>query len=504
MSKINIILCLILSCLIVLGILLRAVEVINGNYLWGFDHGREYLMTKEIVVDHHLRLIGTPLGGGSAGIQGIFHGPLYYYFLAIPFILFSHDPYGGVVLMFIFGLGAICMGFLLGKKMLGLMGGLLVAALLSLSPPIIAQSRAIWSPFPSTFFVVLSLYFTFLINTTKGKKNGIIIFLSAFFAAFVYNFELAIALPLSLGLLIYSIYLFKRKSIIRYLYLFSGFVFALLPMIFFEIRHNFMAVHGLLNYLFASHPPKNFSYLNNLNDHFQLFLYNISDTFPHQQLFNPIVLLVVIAISVVIIRRREKRKELKDFITYLLFLPFVTFFVLSFLRNAVYPYYLFHLNVVYILLISYCFYGFIKTKNKIGQLIILCVLLVLLISAIPTDLKMIRYDLTDYGGTAKIKGKEDALDYIYKDAQGKHFNLLVFSPPVYTYPYDYLEWWYGQKKYGYTLGNQKKGTFYLLMEPDPAKPWSYKGWLATVIKTGKVIKTVNLPSGFIVQKRIQK
>jgi len=40
------------------------------------------------------------------------------------------------------------------------------------------------------------------------------------------------------------------------------------------------------------------------------------------------------------------------------------------------------------------------------------------------------------------------------------------------------------------------------IEKDPWQPWSYQGWLKTVIKTGKIVKTVTLPSGFIVQERI--
>ena len=116
---------------------------------------------------------------------------------------------------------------------------------------------------------------------------------------------------------------------------------------------------------------------------------------------------------------------------------------------------------------------------------------------------MIIFDLKDTGGIAKIKGKKDAIDYIYKDAGGKKFGLLVFSPPVYTYPYDYVIQWYGARKYGYIPYNEKKGLFYLLIEVDPEKPWSYKGWLETVVRDGKVINTVTLPSGFIVQKRIK-
>ena len=56
-----------------IGILSRGIEILNGNYIFGFDHGREYLMTRDIVDYHDLRLIVTPLGSGSAGFQGIFH-----------------------------------------------------------------------------------------------------------------------------------------------------------------------------------------------------------------------------------------------------------------------------------------------------------------------------------------------------------------------------------------------------------------------------------------------
>ena len=111
-------------------------------------------------------------------------------------------------------------------------------------------------------------------------------------------------------------------------------------------------------------------------------------------------------------------------------------------------------------------------------------------------------DFNDFGGIHKRKGKIEAIDYIYKDAKGKKFGLLVFTPPVYTYAYDYLTWWYGSKNYDYVPHKEKKGIFYLLMEPDPSKPWSYEGWLETVIKTGTILKTKELPSGFVVQKRI--
>jgi hypothetical protein len=142
-----------------------------------------------------------------------------------------------------------------------------------------------------------------------------------------------------------------------------------------------------------------------------------------------------------------------------------------------------------------------EKKYKYLKYLAIGVIFILAVKSIYFSYTNTLRDYSDYGGVSKIKGKIDAIDYIYKDAKGKPFGLFVFAPPVYTYPYDYLIWWYGGRKYNYSPYKQKKGDVYFLIEPDPSKPWSYKGWLETVIKNGTILKTVNLPSGFIIQER---
>jgi len=100
-----------------------------------------------------------------------------------------------------------------------------------------------------------------------------------------------------------------------------------------------------------------------------------------------------------------------------------------------------------------------------------------------------------------VRGKLDAIDFISTDAKGKPFNLLIFTPVVLTDAYEYLLWWHGQKPYGYLPGRDTQGTLYLLIEPDPSKPWTYQGWLETEVKGGNIVETYTLPSGFIIQKR---
>ena len=485
--------------IILLSLFPRSIDALNQNPIFGFDQGREMLAAKSIVVDHKLILIGAELGAGSAGISGIFQGPGFYYLLTIPFVIFNGNPVGAVALMLFFGLLTIATGFYIGNKILGLYAGLLTALIISISPVLIAQSRFEWSPNLPTFFILLSFYFTYLFS----KNKNLYIFLASFFAGYIYNLETAIAIPLSLALITYSVFIFRKKYK-KYIYLVIGFLVAYSPMIFFEIRHGLMGLKGLIYYLTVNGKTHQLSLLSFMQSHLQSFIYNFKDTFPiDNTIFSILFLLCLFSISIYLISK-EKDKDLKHFFGFLVFLIPVNLFVFFFLRNIVWTYYLTDLSLVYILLLTYVVASLYKRKYFNLSIVSLALVSVLVVVGAYSAFKISIHDYSDYGGTAKLKGKMDAVDYIYKDAKGSPFGLLVFSPPVYTYPYDYLIWWFGQKKYNYIPYAQKKDTFYLLIETDGAKPWSYKGWLETVIKSGKIKSTVTLPSGFIVQKRIEE
>lgn len=475
----------------------RGVEVLNGNYLFGFDQGREYLMTKKIAYDHKVTLIGTELGAGSAGVSGIFHGPGYYYFLAIPFVLFKGDPYGGVLMMFFFSVATVIFSFFLGRKLFGSLFGMITALFVSVSPPLISQARFLWSPNLTSFFILLAIYFAYRIS----EKRNLFIFLAAFFSAFTYNFEFAIAVPLCIGLFLYALYSFRLSNIKKYVFLFIGFFLGFLPMLLFEVRHGFIAFNGFISYLSS---PKSdnqaaIGILNIIQDRLGYFYFVLIDTFPKSQI--AAIIATALFIVGVYFMFREKNKALKNFLIYLLTLVFVSLFVFSLLKTPVYHYYLTHLNFVFIIFAVYSLYSANMKKNLKALAVLVVLLLVLIFPAFHSSLKTSIRDYYDYGGVAKNKGLTDAIDFIYSDAGGRPFNLLIFAPPVYTYQYDYMLRWYAQNKYSYLPGGEKKGLTYLWIEVDPYKPWSYEGWLETVIGEGKILKETKLPSGFIVQKR---
>ncbi|MFZ5535482.1 MAG: hypothetical protein ACOY3M_05040 [Patescibacteria group bacterium] len=198
----------------------------------------------------------------------------------------------------------------------------------------------------------------------------------------------------------------------------------------------------------------------------------------------------------------EKKKEQQQYMTGILLLIFAHLIIYYPYRGPVYSHYFSLLYFVYPILGAYT--GMKAMHGKVGRWVALGLLGVLLVNVFYRFPKIITYDYRDYGGTAKIRGKIDAIDFIYTDARGERFNLAVFTPPVYTYAYDYLLGWHASKRYGYVPGTSLENTVYLLIEPDPEKPWSYNGWLETVIKKGNVTASWKLPSGFIIEKRIME
>ncbi len=481
--------------LLLLSLFPRSVEVMSHNYLFLLDQGRDYMALRNIVVNHHITLIGSEIGGGYAGITGIFQGPMHYYFLTIPFILFRGDPYGGVVLMLLFSLTAIVLGFFVGQKIFGKPFGFLAALLFALSPPLISAARFVWNPHPSVFFMLLAFYCIY--NLGSEKRNLIYVFLAGFLTSFTYNFEIAMTVPLIIALIVYVVFM-QRLNKKQYAFLFVGLLLPFVPMVLFEIKHNFLAVHGFLHYISQPHDTKGYGLINN---HFDSFFLNAWDTFPHFLQIPQWIFAVVLIIPTLYFAFLEKNKQLKKWIIYLFLVISTEIFVLSFLRNHIFMYYLLDLNLIYIFFFVYILFSSLKQKQFIVTGIFSLLLIALTLYGIVNAYTTTQQDLKDYGGVSKIKSHTDALDYIYKDADLKPFGLFVFTPNVFTDPFDYTILWYGQNTYHYLPTKEMNGTFYLLMQPDPYNKYSYQGWEDTVIKNGKILWTKTLPSGLIVQKR---
>lgn len=486
---------------IVLGIVLRTVETLNGNYVFGFDQGLDTMAASSIAFAHKFTLIGAEAGAGFAGLPGIFHGPGYRYILAGLLLMGAGNPYWSIVFLCAVSLAVIFALTRLSNRIFGNATARLVLLLSAVSLPLTAQARMIWAPNYSGVLVMPFLYALWM----SRKKTLVSVFLTAFLAASLYHFEIPMAVPALVAVGVYFAVVLRVRDIRRWIVIAAGALMGFLPMILFEARHGWNIVRGVLSYgtrVTQGAQAKPFQPIAELIGDGNALLATVRESFslgiPGMTYLFPFILFSA-AIWYVY---HEKKKEQQQYMTGILLLIFAHLIIYYPYRGPVYSHYFSLLYFVYPILGAYT--GMKAMHGKVGRWVALGLLGVLLVNVFYRFPKIITYDYRDYGGTAKIRGKIDAIDFIYTDARGERFNLAVFTPPVYTYAYDYLLGWHASKRYGYVPGTSLENTVYLLIEPDPEKPWSYNGWLETVIKKGNVTASWKLPSGFIIEKRIME
>lgn len=484
------------ALLLILAAIPRSIEVMSGNYVFGFDQGKHWLAAKSIVVDHKFPLIGDEVGGKG----GFFQGSGWFYLLALPFFLFHGDPYGAIVMVFVLGVSLTGLFPYLFYKRLGMKEALAGGFFLALAPILISNSRFAWPPFVIPFLMVWYLWFAYGVFVKK-YINIFFVFLTI---GLMGHFEVATAGTLFIStLLLYIPYSIKEKIPFKY-FLFGivGFILPLTPLLLFDIRHNFLNVRGIMETFFGSKRGalSSVEYGKILSNHWMICTDEFFRAF--QNIFIPRIYLTgfMIAGVVAMVFDTHVPNIKKRFVGLLALLPFVLFTVLLLYKNDLWAWWISELTVVYAVLFGIlCVYGL--GKGWVMRLIVIMFVGLMSFSYVQKTVNSLQKELTDYGGVHKIQGKKDALDVIYHDAGKEKFGVFVFTPPIYTYAYDFVFWWYGQKKYGYVPPNQKLKLFYLLIEPDTGEPWRHNGWMETVIKDGTIEKTWNLPSGFIIQKR---
>jgi len=286
------------------------------------------------------------------------------------------------------------------------------------------------------------------------------------------------------------------------------FLITFLPQVAFDVRHDFLMSRSALSLISGSErglfvDGEKTGYLSLIIGHVDSLYRNFRSSFINDGFAGYIPNLFIVAILASTLLAVKKNKIfLKKESEFILFI--VKLLSIIFLLTFAYPFplrywFLTGFQSFYLIII-----GLLLSKiwiNRFGKFITIALFIILVFYSWQR-IDALYFNPPNDGGAEKIKGKISAIDYIYKDSNGKSFGLLVFTPAVYTYAYDYLVWWYGQKKYGYIPNEDKKGIVYLLIEPDRSKPWSYKGWLETVVIKGTVLKEATLPAGFIIQKRL--
>jgi len=220
--------------LIFFAFLVRTVGLINNNALFIFDSARDFLFVEKIAVDHKLILIGPP----SGGLQGYFHGVIWYYILTIPFVLSGGHPISGPWFMAIASTFSVVAAFFILKKIMNIYSGIFGILLLGFSGYSVATAQFIWNPYPIVW--LMPVYFWGICLLTHRSYWGIFLISAA--QGLLLHFEVIYGIGTLPAYLCMLLYFMKIKNANKLKHIFIAlvfFAFPLIPSMIFDIRHQF-------------------------------------------------------------------------------------------------------------------------------------------------------------------------------------------------------------------------------------------------------------------------
>lgn len=481
-----------LSLILLVGFYIRAAGVFSNSFAFTYDVGRDMLKVQEMIEQRKIPLIGQ-----TTGLGGLFYGPWWYYILAPAFIISNGNPQGVAFFMVFCGLFAVVLGFFVGRKISGTVLGIVFASLLCVSPVMIGFSNQIWNPNIAPAFILLLLLM--LVIVEKSKKRFFTLLTIGLLLGLLIDTEILFGVLFAAASLLY-ILVTQRKKLLSFsvLGIPLGLFVIFLPRIYFEIRHQFIMTNTLL------HPAKDKEAFLNLNGLFSgvfgrgLTIFNqFSETVARNN--NILGLLILISCCVLLVMFRNKLNTISRHMLLFTGIVLLTFILgTSIFARAIWGHYLVGLPVLYLLFVSLSLLVLIRKAFYLG-VVVLAVYVMFLLN--PYQLYKDAGSPLWEGDAAVYRNQIAVIDYIYKDANGRQFNEIVYTPAVYDFPYQYLFSWYGRVKYNYTPETKTEKLFYVVVEPDPGYEGRITDWLKIREGDGKVVKEKTVKGGISVQTR---
>ncbi len=239
---------LLFTFVILLGLFLNFYRL-RATQNFFYDVARDMEVVRQMIVEGKLTLLGPQTSFGLNSPLETYFGPLYYYLVAPALLLSRLDPLGPAILTAFFSfLGAILFFLFLRKIVTNHWLALFGFFFYLISPLTVEYSRFPWNPNFLPFFTVLILFF---LSLYLQRKKWFWLFVLGFLSGCLFQLHY-VSLGIILSLLI-GLFIFNTKKILSRLFLWGlGFIFGILPIIIFEIRHNFFLTKSTIRNLTVS------------------------------------------------------------------------------------------------------------------------------------------------------------------------------------------------------------------------------------------------------------
>lgn len=394
---------LILLAILLLSLFFRSYQIVER---YGYGHDAELFgwIVKDIVVNHHPRLIGQ-----LTSAEGIFIGPLFYYLLVPFFLLLQMDPIAALIPVTAIGVLTTLSYYFVFSKLFNRNTGLIAAFLQSILLPWVAFDRRIVPSTPTNLWVVW--YFYCLIQIASGRF--FVLPIVGILIGLIWHIHIAL-LPTLFALPFAFIAAKKLPKIKEIVISLVALFITSLPLIIFEVKHNFIQTSALLSNFTSDHGAGSgveksiyMSKMLSKNIH-NLFIspYSLPDN------IKPFFTLFILALTIfLIIKKGITRKEIIPIGA--LFVGVMGFFILS--SSPVSEYYIYSLEIIFVSLVSLTLS--LIFKNELGKILVILILGTLLS-------KNLFHFVTDYIYKKDYQERKAIVEFIDTDAKNKGFPCI--------------------------------------------------------------------------------
>ncbi|KKQ67187.1 MAG: Glycosyl transferase family 39 [Candidatus Daviesbacteria bacterium GW2011_GWA2_38_24] len=441
------------------------------EYLFfGYEQGRDALVIKDIYIMEKFTLVGP-----KTDIDGVFHGPIYYYLMTIPYALSGGNPLtASLFLILLSSMTAVVMYYFfkdfLKSQRWAIVGGLLVA----FSFEVIVYARWLSNvtlaiPFTALAFLMLWKY--------HQEKSDKFLYLSVIFASLASSFELLLIFQF---IFIYIILILKR--IIIFPKLKNIVVSALLvsiifsPLILFDLRHQNITINSILNNpksemtidIFKSLSPYLFKFSNVLDR----TLFNMP-TLTAKIIFYLMMLIGLLKVFVYSKGEKQKRTRLVFLLVWGL-MSFSTYWISGGLDQN------FTASILGLIAL---FLLAVKTlwEDKKTKVLSFVLIILFIISAVFSINNLLRNKgsfFVTVQNDLNLADQRSIFDFINTDSDGNPYKLIAFTipslhPEGWLYLHDY---YYPDKK------DEMAKLVYVIIEKNVYPVWEKK-WIEDLGKT---------------------
>jgi 4-amino-4-deoxy-L-arabinose transferase-like glycosyltransferase len=390
-----------------------------------FDFDQSYAanFAYDVLREFPIRMIGQGLS-----IEGLFMGPLYFYYLVPFYALFNLHPLGGAVGSVFLGLGIITAYYFFGYKLFGKPAGLIAAFLGAVLFREIESDWSVTPAFSSKLLILVTWYCFYQYWQGKTKYLPLLGLVFGLYTSFH-----PVLFPFYLVFLI--LFLIKRKlPNLKILFLsIIAFIAPITPLILFEFFHNFLEVRRLFELIMGPKSPSTVLSITKLLKYTLLVLSEPQNALGIN-LYPPVLLSGLLLLIMVIFTLRRVSFWKESFHLLMLLITLLVFILYYFFLPVHLPEYYFMAPIILLFFYFSGLLGFWTTRplGRIGVLVFLAFIALINIRTLdqskwsnPNLITLVHKD-TIVKAIIKEQPKEEKFFVSYLNLPGWNFGFSYF------------------------------------------------------------------------------